>query len=133
MGYFIYDGGTAEVQMEDRVLAHLQIVIISKLRRQESFAFSWKDPASSGDGRSTVWLHPTVSLRFKFSGSRPPSINTSWVAALTTSANSGSGLHVLPEPTDGEPADHPGRAHASAPGASDPGSLDLPGGGGHRR
>ena len=128
MGYLVYDGGTAEVQMEDRVLAHLQIVIISKLRRQESFAFSWKDPATSGDGRSTVWLHPMASLRFKFSGSRPPAINPAWVAALSASANSGSGLHVLPEPTGADPSDE-----STGPGASEPGTLDLPGGGTHRR
>lgn len=100
MGYLIYDGATAEIQMEDRTLAHLQIVIINKIRRHESFAFSWKDPASSGDGRSTIWIHPMVSLRFKFAGSRPPAINPAWVAALTASANSGSGLHVLPEPPE---------------------------------
>lgn len=131
MGHLIYDRHTAEVQMEDRLLAHLQIVMIAKLRRQESFAFSWKDPAQSGDGRSTVWLHPMVSLRFKFSGSRPPSINPAWVATLTASANSGSGLHVLPEPTGGDPTDHGGSA--SGPGAGEPGTLDLPGGGSHRR
>ena len=100
MGYFIYDGGTAEVQMEDRVLAHLQIVIISKLRRQESFAFSWKEPASAGDGRSTIWVYPTVSLRFRFEGSRPPVVNQEWLAMLSAAANSGSGLQVLPEPLD---------------------------------
>lgn len=32
VGYLIYDGQTAEAQMEDRTLAHLQIVIINKLR-----------------------------------------------------------------------------------------------------
>jgi len=135
VGYLIYDGATAEVQMEDRVLAHLQIVIISKLRRQESFAFSWKDPAQSGDGRSTVWLHPMASLRFKFAGSRPPAINPAWIAVLTASANSGSGLHVLPEPQgtgagtgtgSGDAGD--GAGVAAGPGASEPGSLDLPGG-----
>lgn len=99
MGHLVYDGGTAEVQLDDRTLAHLQIVIIAKLRRQESFAFSWKDPSSAGDGRSTIWLHPMVALRFRFAGSRPPAVNPAWVAVLTASANSGGGLHVLPEPT----------------------------------
>lgn len=121
MGYLIYDGQTAEVQMEDRTLAHLQIVIINKLRRHESFAFSWKEPGSSGDGRSTVWIHPTVSLRFKFSGSRPPSINQAWIAALTQSGNSGTGLHIVPEPGDPTtpphstplPADSAHQRHAS--------------------
>jgi hypothetical protein len=101
MGQLIYDRSTAEIQMDDRTLAHLQIVIISKLRRQESFAFSWKEPVSSGDGRSTIWIYPTVSLRFRFDGSRQPSINQAWISALATSANSGSGLHFIPEPHDG--------------------------------
>ena len=101
MGYLTYDGGTAEVQLDDRVLAHLQIVIISKIRRQESFVFSWKEPASAGDGRSSVWIHPTVSLRFSFAGSRPPTINPRWIAVLTESANSGQGLQLLPEPPVG--------------------------------
>jgi hypothetical protein len=107
VGHLIYDRGTAEVQMDDRVLAHLQIVMVAKLRRHESFAFSWKEPAASGDGRSTIWVFPTVSLRFRFAGSRPPAINPAWLKALAASADSGQGLHVLPEP-------------ASATGASAP-------------
>jgi hypothetical protein len=100
VGYLIYDGSTAEIHMDDRTLAHLQIVIINKLRRQESFAFSWKEPAQAGDGRSTIWIYPTVSLRFRFEGSRPPSVNQSWLTILSHAANSGSGLQVLPEPMD---------------------------------
>lgn len=98
MGQLVYDGGTAEIQMEDRTLAHLQVVIITKLRRHEAFAFSWKDPASAGDGRSTIWLHPNVSLRFRFSGSRAPALNGEWIAELARAGNSGQGLHVVPEP-----------------------------------
>ena len=97
MGYFVYDSGT-EVNIDDRLLAHLQVVIIKKLRRNESFAFSWKDPGKAGDGRSTVWCHPRMSIRFKFAGGRPPAINPAWVADLTASANSGTGLHITPEP-----------------------------------
>ena len=100
MGTLVYDGQTAEIPMDDRALAHLQVVIISKLRRQESFAFSWKDSPAAGDGRSTVWIHPEVSLRFKFAGSRPPVINQQWLAALSDSANSASGLHLSPEPLE---------------------------------
>jgi hypothetical protein len=100
VGYLIYDGDTAEIHMDDRTLAHLQIVVINKLRRQESFAFSWKEPASAGDGRSTIWIYPTVSLRFKFEGSRPPAVNQAWLTVLSNAANSGSGLQMLPEPLD---------------------------------
>lgn len=112
MGYLIYNDQTAELQLDDRTLAHLQIVMIAKLRRNESFAFSWKEPASNGDGRSTVWIHPYVNLRFRFVGSRPPQINPAWVASLTQSANGGSGLHVLPEPQNPSLSTHHNPPHA---------------------
>jgi len=110
VGYLIYDGNTAEIHMDDRTLAHLQIVVINKLRRQESFAFSWKEPASAGDGRSTIWIYPTVSLRFKFEGSRPPVVNQAWLTVLSNAANSGTGLQMLPEPID-RGAVHVGAQH----------------------
>ncbi|WP_414171415.1 ATP-dependent DNA ligase [Clavibacter tessellarius] len=57
MGQLIYDA-TTRTTIDDRALAHLQIVMLGKLRRKESFAFSWKYPAAEGDGRSTVWIAP---------------------------------------------------------------------------
>jgi hypothetical protein len=105
MGHLIYDGGTAEVLMDDRTLAHLQTVIVSKLRRQESFAFSWKEPAQTGDGRSTIWIYPTVSLRFRYDGSRIPSLNKAWLHALIASSHSAEGLYCMPEPAAGHGPD----------------------------
>jgi hypothetical protein len=107
MGYLIYDRGTAELHVDDRILAHLQIVMLGKLRRHESFAFSWKDPAEAGDGRSTIWITPTVSLRFRYEGSRIPATNPAWITALLEAASSGPGLHVVPEPAG------PGTPHSS--------------------
>jgi len=98
MGYIVYDGELLEFKVEDRVLAHLQIVIVNKFRRGESFLFSWHEPIETGDGRATVWMAPTVGLRFKFAGSRPPEINPTWLAALYDEAASGRGLHVVDEP-----------------------------------
>ncbi|WP_442545361.1 DUF7882 family protein [Clavibacter capsici] len=34
--------------IDDRTVAHLQVVIISKLRSRDSFAFSWTEPVSTG-------------------------------------------------------------------------------------
>ena len=64
MGKLTYDS-TLTVDFDDRVLAHLQLVIGAKLRRHESFYFSWRDDPAVGDGRSTLWLHPTIPLYFK--------------------------------------------------------------------
>jgi hypothetical protein len=97
MGTFNYDSNL-KVDFEDRVLAHLQIVIGAKLRRAESFYFSWRDDDAVGDGRTTVWIHPALPLTYKYFGSRMPRINPAWIHALTESANSNGGLQLIPEP-----------------------------------
>lgn len=99
MGKLTYDS-TLTVDFDDRVLAHLQLVIGAKLRRGESFYFSWRDDPAVGDGRSTLWLHPTIPLHFKYAGGRAPSINRAWIDLLMSSANSPSGLHLMPEPPE---------------------------------
>jgi hypothetical protein len=104
VGKFTYDS-TLVVDFDDRVLAHLQLVIGAKLRRNESFYFSWRDDQQIGNGRSTVWLHPAIPIYFKFHGGRPPAINRAWIEMLMTQANSSTGLRITPEPEDREPSD----------------------------
>ena len=99
MGKLTYDS-TLTVDFDDRVLAHLQLVIGAKLRRAESFYFSWRDDPAVGDGRSTLWLHPTIPLHFKYAGGRQPSINRAWIDLLMSAANSPGGLHLMPEPPE---------------------------------
>lgn len=104
MGRFIYDSAI-KVDFDDRVLAHLQAAIGAKLRRGESFYFSWIDDDSIGDGRTTVWISPALPLAFKYFGKRSASLNRAWVEALVMSANSTSGLHLLPEPNESKNGD----------------------------
>jgi hypothetical protein len=99
MGKFIYEGGP-KIEIEDRALTHVQLVMTAKLRRGEPFAFSWKEDASVGGGRTTVWVHAASSLVFKYFGSRPPAINRAWVDALAFTANSPTGLYLTPEPAE---------------------------------
>jgi hypothetical protein len=108
MGTLQY-GARVSLNVDDRTLAHLQSVIIAKLRRSETFAFSWRSPQASGEGRSTLWMHAGADLHFEYFGSRPPTINRAWLAQLTAAANSNAGLHLLPEP---EP--EPGESTASS-------------------
>ncbi|WP_336643787.1 DUF7882 family protein [Microbacterium sp. MMO-113] len=100
MGKFIYEGGL-KVDIEDRALSHLQLVISAKLRRGEPFAFTWKEDASTGGGRTTVWVHAGSSLVYKYFGSRQPAINRAWVDALAFTASSPTGLYLTPEPAEG--------------------------------
>lgn len=100
MGKFTYDG-IVKVDFEDRLLAHLQTVIGAKLRRGESFHFTWKDDSSIGDGRTSVWIHPRVSIIYKFYGTRRPPLNRAWIENLMVTANSINGLYIVPEPLEG--------------------------------
>ena len=99
MGTLNY-GDAFSADFDDRLLAHLQIVIGAKLRRGEAFYFGWVDDTRVGDGRTTVWMHPAVPIVYKYFGSRQPQINRAWINALTDSANTISGLRVVPEPPD---------------------------------
>ncbi|WP_348786506.1 ATP-dependent DNA ligase [Leifsonia sp. NPDC080035] len=103
MGYLTYEDH--DIEFDDRTLAHLHIVIVNKLRHGQSFAMSWRDPAERGGGRTSIWLHPAVTLRFHFDGSRTPALNRDWLTMLADSADSSRGLVVereenIPAPTD---------------------------------
>jgi hypothetical protein len=98
MGKLSY-GPSLSVEFDDRILGHLQLVIGAKLRRNESFYFSWKDDQRVGDGRTTIWLHPTIPLVFKYYGGRLPSVNRDWLTLLEESSNSKGGLQLLEEPS----------------------------------
>lgn len=97
MGRFTYEG-SVRTDIEDRALLHVQTVVADKLRRREAFTFTWRDDSSVGDGRTAVWMHPEVSLVFKYYGSRPAALNRQWLEALAYAANSPGGLYVVTEP-----------------------------------
>jgi hypothetical protein len=97
MGYLIYGPTGSRVDIDDRTLSHLKVIVLTKLRRGEGFAFSWDKGTDYGSGRSTVWINPSIGLEFQFDGSREAALNKVWLEELMVSANSGGGLHILPE------------------------------------
>ena len=98
MGALVYAGSTT-IPVEDRALAHLQLVIYAKLRAHESFAFNWRDEPGVGDGHGSIWISPGVPIVFKYAGSRDPSVNREWLRVLREAANQPSGLRLIPEPS----------------------------------
>jgi hypothetical protein len=99
----IYGPTASEIEMDDRLLAHLRIVIVSKMRNHESFSLSWTLEANQGSGRETLWVHPAIPLRFRFYGSRSPAINRAWIDQMLAAASRGD-LRIMPEPIGGDPA-----------------------------
>lgn len=97
MGKFIYGATAVSVELEDRVLAHLRVVMMTKLRRNESFMFDVE--VGGGNGRRTFWIHPSVPVQFHFFGSRQPRLNREWIEEMLRVAGSTTGLAIPPEPT----------------------------------
>ena len=67
--------------------------MISKLRRGEAFALRLDDES----GARTVWVSPSSLLVFAYADGRPQ-INRAWLEALVETANTPTGLRVVPEP-----------------------------------
>jgi hypothetical protein len=100
MGILHYGESGNPIRIEERALAHLQVVVAIKLRRNESFTLSWKHPKGDPGGRSTIWLHPSIPLRFTFDSLEAPQLNTRWIQTLMQSASSSGGIIFLEEVLD---------------------------------
>lgn len=110
VGTLYYGDSGTPIGIEDRALAHLKIAITTKLRRGESFTLSWRHPDDQPRGRSTLWLHPSIPLRFVFDEPEAPELSRSWIEELMRSANSTGGVQLVPEHLDVEPiATEPGQ------------------------
>lgn len=99
LGTFYYGGDSShKIEIDDRILAHLQIVMVSKLRRGECFVFVWNSPDADAYHRTNVWIAPPIPLRFEYSAERAPTINRNWLEVLAASSNGVQGLRVIDEP-----------------------------------
>src|SRR3954454_2792876 len=96
MGQLYYGGDSDPTEMPDRVLAHVKAVVSSKLRRGESFTLSWRHDPDGPPGRSTLWLHPSIPLRFVFAGSDGETLDPDLLRRLASAAGSTSGLVINP-------------------------------------
>ncbi|GAB2831153.1 hypothetical protein GCM10027024_01450 [Microbacterium insulae] len=103
MGTIYYGGSATPIHIEDRALAHLKVVIATKLRRDESFTLSWRHPDDEPRGRTTIWLHPSIPLRFVFDDPEPVELSRAWIEDLANSANSSGGITLVAEQVDTEP------------------------------
>lgn len=105
MGTLLYGATTAPIAMDDRTLAHLKVVITTKLRRRESFTLTWQDGTDDEPGRSsTLWLHPAIPLMFVFDDPAPADLDRRRIEQLAVAANSRSGIRLSSSVREGSPA-----------------------------
>jgi hypothetical protein len=125
VGVIYYGNGAAPIHIEDRALAHLKVVISTKLRRDESFTLSWRHPDDQPRGRSTLWLHPAIPLRFVFDDPEPATLSRQWIEDLANSANSSGGITLVEEYVVTDPVDASGEGADVALGTVAVESLDV--------
>jgi hypothetical protein len=94
MGKLVYGPSGSTFSLDDRILAHLQSVVIAKLRRGESFVLNLDPGRGMGQGRRTVWVQPSLFLEFRYDGGRQPALDRGWVEQLMNGANSAAGLNI---------------------------------------
>lgn len=87
MGRIKYDGSGASIVMDDATVAHLKIIICSKLRRHESFLMTWVRADGGEDARTSIWLHPAIPLQFGFDDAKNPQIDPARITTMMDSLN----------------------------------------------
>ena len=97
MGTIYYGGAETPIHIEDHVLAHLKVVIATKLRRNESFTLSFQHNEDEAPGRTTIWLHPSIPLRFEFGEPEGPPLDGHLIRDLAQSANTSGGIALKRE------------------------------------
>ena len=100
MGSLHYGNNSYAVEIDDRPLAHLKIVMLSLLRAGKSAAFCFDRSIDIGSGRETLWISPTTEIRFRFNGNRAPCINERWLQLIAATADASNGLRLVAEPIE---------------------------------
>ncbi|MFJ4037400.1 hypothetical protein ACIPVB_04900 [Microbacterium sp. NPDC090007] len=113
----LFYGTTAEpIVIDDRMLAHVKVVAATKLRRGESFTLSWVHGDDEPIGRSTIWLQPSIPLRFVFDSEQPEALDQNLLKRMANDANSSRGLSLDIDPDQPAAAGVPARTEpAKAP------------------
>lgn len=94
MGHLHYGSPATSFALPDRTLAHIEFVVLAKLRRNEGFALSID---TDSGGRQQIWINTASTLRFEFD-QQVTDINREWLEQLIDSANTAGGLRLVPEP-----------------------------------
>jgi hypothetical protein len=87
MGTLEYNSSRPPIEIDDVTLAHLKIIIATKLRRQESFMMTWLPDGKNPVGRLTAWVHPSIPLVLAFDEPKVAKIDAARIARMMESLN----------------------------------------------
>ncbi len=89
MGRLIYRD-RASFDIDDRILAHLRVVIMNKLRRNEGFML--QVPVNEGVRQASLWIHASNALVLQFYGGREPTLDRELIDQMMHDASGADGL-----------------------------------------
>ncbi|MDI9890920.1 hypothetical protein AB0870_13765 [Microbacterium proteolyticum] len=93
MARLYYGTDLSPVTFPDRLMAYVKVITSTKLRRNESFTLTWTgDPENPG--RSAIWLHPSIPMRFVFDSADAEQLVGDYLRALADQANASAGLVI---------------------------------------
>lgn len=87
MGKLEYNSSRPPIEIEDVTLAHLKIIIGTKLRRQEAFMMTWLPEKKNPAGRLTAWVHPSIPMVLAFDEATMPKIDPARIARMMENLN----------------------------------------------
>ena len=94
MGYLYYGDNTPPLEIPDRLLAHIKVVITTKLRRRESFTLSCRHESAAPSGRSSLWLQESIPLRFVFDRAEAEELDPFLLREFAEQATMNGGLMI---------------------------------------
>ena len=92
MAHLYYGSETGPAEIPDRILAHVKVVATTKLRRGESFLLTWRHREGDAPGRTSIWMQPSIPLRFVFANPDPEPLDAEYLRELANQANSSGGI-----------------------------------------
>jgi hypothetical protein len=90
VGRFVYNSALS-LLVDDTELAHLQAVIGVKFALRQPFHLGLAYPASTGEGRGTLWLAPDIPLQFSYRSALSPALDRVRVSRVLAQANTPAG------------------------------------------
>jgi hypothetical protein len=93
MGRLVYGALQRRIVVDDRLLAHIEVVVLSRLRRNNAFALRW---AETGErpGRRTIWIHQGTDLCFEYDQAEQDELDRELLDQLAKAADSNTGINL---------------------------------------
>jgi hypothetical protein len=94
VGRLAYGAIPRTISIDDRLLAHIEVVVLSRLRRNNAFALRWTEAGGEQPGRRTIWIHQGTDLCFEYDAAEQGELDRELLDQLAKAADSNGGINL---------------------------------------